>query len=339
VTREAIAAAVGKPLQTVEAEKRRIEEFFASRGYPMAETNLKQAQVPAGGELIANPRGTAPGVFVEHEGSVVLAVPGVPREMQAMIAQCVLPRLRALMPENTVIRSRTLRLAGIGESSMAKKVEDILTEQANPTVAPLVGRGDVLLRITAKGNSVPEVERSIAEVEARLRERVGEYVYATGDEPLEHWLVHALVERGLTIAIAESCTGGLISDRITNVSGSSGCFLGSVVSYSNEAKASVLQVQPSLIEAHGAVSVEVAEAMAIGVRELCESDFGLSATGIAGPTGARPGKPVGLVYTALSSPDGVTCTRNEFTRDRLDNKQRASQAALLMLLNHLEVRA
>jgi len=331
VTREAIAAAFSRALVIDETARAHIERFFAERGYPMTGSNLKQALVPEGGELIANPKGTAPGVLVEADGKLVFAVPGVPREMQAMVDEAVVPRLIAALPEGLVIRSRVIRLAGIGESAMAKKVEDILVGQANPTVAPLVGRGDVILRITAKGESEHEVERSIADVESRIRERLGEYIYAVGEEPLEYWLVQALTGRGETLSIAESCTGGLVSDRITNVSGSSACYLGSVVSYDNEVKANVLEVSRALLAAHGAVSAEVAEAMATGVRRLCGSTYGLAATGIAGPAGGNPEKPVGLVYTAVAWPDGVESAEHRFHMDRLDNKQRASQAALLML--------
>lgn len=335
LTRESVAAAVGCGLRMDEGAKAALVRFFAGRGRPMSDSNLKQALVPEAGDLLDNPLGTAPGIHACRDGKHIFAVPGVPHEMRAMVRDAVIPLLLELMPQRQVIRSRALHLIGVGESAMAAKVEDILVGQTNPTVAPLVGEGDVILRITAKAGSDEEAGGLIAETEARLRERIGEYVYAVGDEPIEAWLVHTLIARGLKVAAAESCTGGLISHRVTNISGSSQCFAGSVVSYSNEAKTSVLGIDEALMESHGAVSAEVAEAMAVRVRALFAADFGISATGIAGPTGATQDKPVGLAFTGLAAADGIETQRHVFTQDRSVNKQRTSQAALVMLRNRL----
>lgn len=335
LTREAIAAVAGCDLKLDPGAKASIEAFFASIGRPMVEANLKQAMAPELGELLENPVGTAPGVYVPLRGKHIFAVPGVPHEMQRMIEGEVVPRLLNVMPKRQVIRSRVLRLTGIGESSMAELVEDILTGETNPSVAPLVGDGDVILRITAKGDSEEELNSKMADTEARLRERIGQYVYATGDEPIESWLIQTLAANRRTVAVAESCTGGLISNRLTNISGSSSSFMGSVVSYSNEAKTRILGIDNALIEEHGAVSAEVAEAMARGVRDLFGTDYGISATGIAGPTGGTSEKPVGLAFVGLAHAGGIESQRHAFARERAINKQRTSQAALLMLRNCL----
>ena len=337
LTREAMAEACGRGMYRDPDSQAVIRAFFERRGYPMAEMNLKQADVPEGGFAIPNTCGTAPGVFLEHQGCLLLAVPGVPREMREMMVREVIPRLRQYGRAGaSVIRSRTLRLFGMGESMVARAVQDLLSTQQNPTIAPLAGQGEVVLRLTAKSPTWDEAGRLIAELEAEVRGRLGSCVFGEDDTGLPEVVVRTLTERRQSLSTAESCTGGLIGSRITDVSGSSRCYAGGVVSYSNEAKSDLLGVPPAVIDRHGAVSPEVAELMARGVRERFGTDYGLSATGIAGPDGGTAEKPVGLVYVGLASPHGVSVERHMFTQNRLDNKLRSSQAALDLVRRHLQ---
>ena len=319
LTREAMAEACGRGMWRDPASEAAIRTLFEARRIPMVEMNLKQA----------DSCGTAPGVSMEYEGKLLFAVPGVPSEMRAMMDQSVIPALveRGLAGVETIV-SRVLRVMGLGESTCARLVQDLLLEQQNPTVAPLAGNGEVTLRITAKAASEAEARRMIASLESEIRARLGSYVYGADEENLEQVVVGTLIDRGLTLATAESCTGGLIGCRITDVSGSSECYLGGVVSYSNETKMELLGVDRLILEQYGAVSREVAEAMAVGVRRRVGADIGVSATGIAGPGGGSEGKPVGLVYIGLARDDDVSVTEHRFGQDRLGNKHRTSQAAL-----------
>jgi nicotinamide-nucleotide amidase len=329
LTREAMAEACSRGMWRDPASEDAIRAIFEARRIPMAEMNLKQADVPDGAEAIPNSCGTAPGVSMEYEGKLLFAVPGVPSEMRAMMDQSVIPALveRGLAGVETIV-SRVLRVMGLGESTCARLVQDLLLEQQNPTVAPLAGNGEVTLRITAKAASEAEARRMIAGLESEIRARLGSHVYGADEENLEQVVVRTLIDHGLTLATAESCTGGLIGCRITDVSGSSECYLGGVVSYSNETKMELLGVDRLILEQYGAVSREVAEAMAVGVRRRLGADIGVSATGIAGPGGGSEGKPVGLVYIGLARDDDVSVTEHRFGQDRLGNKHRTSQAAL-----------
>jgi len=336
LTREAMAEACGRGMYRDPESETAIRAFFERRGYAMAEMNLKQADVPEGGSPIPNTCGTAPGVFLEHGGRLLFAVPGVPREMREMTVREVIPRLREHGRAGShVIRSRALRVFGMGESMVARAVQDLLDTQQNPTIAPLAGQGEVVLRLTAKSPTWDEAGRLIAELEAEVRRRLGSYVFGEDDTGLPEVVVRTLAERQEMLSTAESCTGGLIGSRITDVSGSSRCYAGGVVSYSNEAKSDLLGVPPAAVDEYGAVSPEVAELMARGVRERLGTEYGLSATGIAGPDGGTAEKPVGLVFVGLASPHGVSVERHMFTQNRLDNKLRTSQAALDLLRRHL----
>ncbi|MBD3175414.1 MAG: competence/damage-inducible protein A [Armatimonadia bacterium] len=329
LTREAMAEACGRGMHRDPGSEEAIQAIFSARGIPMVEMNLKQADVPDGGEAIPNCCGTAPGVFLEHEGTLLFAVPGVPREMRAMVDDAVVPALqeRGLAGTGTIV-NRVLRVIGLGESTCARRVEDLLLRQQNPTLAPLAGKGEVSLRITAKAASESEARKMIAGLEDEIRGRLGDHVFGADDESLERVVVEMLTGRDATLATAESCTGGLIGSRITDVSGSSRCYAGGVVSYSNETKMALLGVDRLILEQHGAVSHEVAEAMAIGVRRHLGTQYGVSATGIAGPGGGTDDKPVGLVYIGIAHENGASVEKHRFTNDRLDIKFRTSQAAL-----------
>jgi nicotinamide-nucleotide amidase len=332
LTKEACSAATGIPLVPDPESEQAIRDFFARRGVPFNEANLKQALRPERGTNLKNPNGTAPGCVFDCGDRSIICLPGPPAELRPMWLNEAVPWLAARgFTPSEVLRSRVLRFVGIGESLLEPKVRDLMAS-SNPTLAPYAKTGEVHLRITAKAPDEESALAMIAEMERAVRERVGEWLYGVDDETLETVVVRQALERGVTLATAESCTGGLISSRITDVPGSSGAFLLGAVCYSNEAKTEILGVPPEMIAAHGAVSEEVAIAMAEGARRRSGADIAVSDTGIAGPSGGTPEKPVGLVWIGISSTKGARAERNLFAGDRATVKLRASQAALALLL-------
>ncbi|MCD6360908.1 MAG: competence/damage-inducible protein A [Armatimonadetes bacterium] len=336
LTREAIAEVTGRPLVSDPDAERRLREFFAARNRVPTPSNLKQATVPEGGRFLENTCGTAPGVLVEHRGRALIAVPGPPPEMREMFQREVLPYLLARQGEDArVLRSRVIRLADIGESNLVDMIPDILERRTDPTVAPYASPGEVRLRITTKAASESEADAALDEMEAILRERLGSHIYGVDDETMEVAVGRLLAESHSTLASAESCTGGLIASRITDVAGSSEYFIGGVVAYSNQVKQEILGVPEGVLAEHGAVSEECARAMAEGVRRALRTDWGLATTGIAGPGGGSDEKPVGLVYIAVAGGDGTACLRGNWPGTRDQFKSRVSQYALNMLRKRL----
>jgi nicotinamide-nucleotide amidase len=335
LTKETVAGVVGDEMALDQESAARLRAFFAARGIEMPEANLKQALIPKRGTMFANPLGTAPGAAFETGDKVVIVLPGPPREFGEMVDSRVVPYLRERVGEGAeVIRSRVLRIAGLGESSVADMVRDLLGG-SNPTVAPLAGAGEVHLRITAKAASIAEADAMIDEMDHKLAAILGNAVFGRDDETLERVVVGKLIERHLTLATAESCTGGLVGSRITDVSGSSETYLVGFVTYSNQAKKELLGVDEQLLGKYGAVSEQTARAMAEGARRVSGADIAISVTGIAGPTGGTAAKPVGLVYMALAAANGTIAFEHRFAGSRMDIKLRASQAALNMLRLHL----
>lgn len=332
LTKETIARVVGDELVLDEDSAADIKTFFAARGIEMPATNLKQAMLPKRGEKVPNPNGTAPGALFEAgSGKVAICLPGPPREFIPMVDEQVLPLLRKRMGEvSSIIRSRVLRIAGVGESAVEDKVKGLLSSE-NPTVAPLAGSWEVHLRITAKAGSAPEADVMLNDMDTRLTSILGNSVYGRDKQRLEDVVVELLREKGLRVSVAESCTGGLLANRITNVPGSSDVLEMGVVSYSNQSKSKLLSVPADVIREHGAVSEEVAAAMAEGIAKLSGTRVGVGITGIAGPTGGTATKPVGLVYISLSVDGHVQTTKNQFSGGREDVKQRATQTALNMI--------
>jgi nicotinamide-nucleotide amidase len=310
VTREALAAVAGVRLvRKPELETWLRERFARMSNQRMAEMNLRQADVPEGARTIDNPRGTAPGLIMELDGKPAYAVPGVPREMEGMLEQVVLPDLAVRAGEGRAIVSRILRTVGVGESRLAERLTP-LWEQAGAgqvTMAYLASPGEVRVRLTAVGPVREAALEEIAPVEARIREELGDIVYGTDDDSLETVVGRLLRERGLTLATAESLTGGLLGGRITGIAGSSDYYLGGVVAYATDAKASLLGVDPALLEAEGPVSEPVAAAMAAGARKVFGADLGLATTGVAGPT-EQSGRRVGTLCIGAADATG-TATR------------------------------
>ncbi|MBM3469684.1 MAG: competence/damage-inducible protein A [Armatimonadetes bacterium] len=336
LTAEAVALAAGLPMVRHEETADRIAGFFARRGRTPVASVFRQAQIPSGAQVIPNRRGTAPGLLVPIGQQVVFMFPGVPAEMEALVADGLVPWLAERVGDQ-VIRSRVLRIAGMGESLVEERVRD-LVHGANPTVAPLAKLGEVHLRITAKG---PPATASalIDQAEAGLRERLGDAVFGVDDETLQAAVARLLIERGLTLAIAESCTAGVLASRLTEIPGSSAFMLAGFVAYSNEAKVRDLGVEAETIAAHGAVSAEVAGAMAEGARARARARVGVAVTGIAGPDGGTPAKPVGLVYLATATDAGTRTEEVRFGAEagRAGIRHLAAQAALnLIRLSVLE---
>ena len=301
-TTEVLAEAFGRDLQFDEDSFEIIRDFFRRIGREMTETNRKQAFFPSGAEVLANPVGTAPGFLVEEGECLVFCMPGVPRELSKMMDEQVLPRLADRLESSGTIsrvRARLLRTFGMGESSLESELAD-LAQDGQVELAFRTTFPDNFLRVVARGHSIAEVDARIDSVVEAIRERIGDLVYGEGDETLEAVVGRLLAEKAKTIAVAESCTGGLIAEKLTDIPGSSEYFLGGVVAYANSAKQDLLGVPESFLADHGAVSEPVARAMAYGVRERFGADIGVATTGISGPGGGSEGKPVGLVYLAIA---------------------------------------
>ena len=310
-----------------------VKRIFARRKSAPHKINEDQALVPRGCVVIQNRLGTAPGYFFERDGKYFIVLPGVPYEMKAMMDDFVLPFFEN-HKTGFIIRHRTLKTTGIAESFLAEQIGDvykIFPPDSGITLAFLPSSLGVRLRITVKAKSVEEAENKIHGVETKLRNKIEKYIYATGDMELEDAIGKLLNERKLTFAVAESCTGGLIADRITNVPGSSEYFERGIITYSNKSKMDELGVPSELISQHGAVSREVAEAMALGIRTKSNTDIGISTTGIAGPTGGSPEKPVGLVWIGYSNNNETFAMQFNFGGERRIIKERAAQAALELM--------
>lgn len=337
ITRSAVCEFFGTDLVLDEEALENVRRLFARRGLSPQKINEDQALVPRGCMVMQNRSGTAPGYFFEKDGKYFFVMPGVPFEMKGMMEDFVLPFFRQRV-KGPVILHRTLKTTGIPESFLALQIGDptqYFTPESGTTLAYLPAPTGVRLRISVRGPSIEEAGRQIALVEEKLRARVGKYIYGADDEELEDVVGGLLAERALTIAIAESCTGGLIADRITNTPGSSAYFERAVIAYSNESKIDELGVPAELIRAHGAVSEEVCKAMASGIRSRARTSIGLSTTGIAGPTGGTPEKPVGLVWIGYSDTEETLALKFQFGEDRRRVKERAAQAALELVRRKL----
>jgi nicotinamide-nucleotide amidase len=315
----------------------KVRSIFENRNAVMPETNIGQAMKPSRSKVIWNDNGTAPGIYMEEEGKVFIAMPGVPFEMKAMMENSVLSLLKAKYFQNPeyVLRNKTLLTTGIGESFLFEKIGDLDELLQGQKMAFLPSPYGVRLRIDVKAQTDIEAETEIARIEKGLYEKVSDYIYGANDDLLEKTVGDLLRAKGLTLATAESCTGGFISQRITDISGSSEYFKGGVISYSNESKENIILVGRKTLLQYGAVSSETAVEMALGVRKVLNADVGLSATGIAGPTGATEDKPVGLVYVAVAIGSKVYSKELFLGDNRHRNRIRAAQAALNMLRKEL----
>ncbi len=330
MTKREVAAVFGKALELDEMVLRSLEDRFRRLGRAMPAVNRTQAEVPAGATVLPNLRGTAPGLWVEAEARVVVMLPGVPSEMRGLLAEEVLPRLAA-RSSGRVVRSRSVRTTGIAESALAERVGAIEEEIAPLTLAYLPSAEGVDLRVTAWGLHEAEAERRLSQVAALLRERAGEHAYGADGADLAAVVLDQLRVRKARLVVAESCTGGLLGGRITAVPGASSVFIGGVVAYDDVVKTGMLDVPPELLEQHGAVSEQVVTAMAEGVQRQFAVDAALAITGIAGPTGGTPEKPVGTVWLAARFGAQTRALKRIFPGDRGEIRARAAQATLDVL--------
>ena len=335
LTNACLGEAAGREMVEYPEARRHVDEMFKRFGRTPTQSNYKQALFPEGSELIPNPAGTAMGAMLELDGALVATFPGVPGEMKGMFEETLEPLIKE-RSEGSIL-SRTLWFTGIGESALAEKVQDLL-DASDPTVAPLAGQGKVRLRITTRAATTEEAEEKIAPVADEILSRLGDYYFGEDDETLESAIGKLLTGRGETLALAESCTGGLLAKRLTDRAGSSAFFTEGLVTYSNEAKERLLGVPHELLVEHGAVSEPVAKAMAEGVRKTAGTDYGLSVTGVAGPDGGTEEKPVGLVFVGISDAEGTVAERLDLSawrRSREAIRERSANRAFDLLRHRI----
>lgn len=336
ITKYVCAEITGKKMVTHEESKKRMYDHFKEKDIPMTENNLRQVLVPDGADVFVNYNGIAPGIVQNYDGKFLINLPGPPREMKNMFDKSLKPFLKDKFGIEHVIYSVVLDTFDIGESFLETEIRDLILKQHNPTLALLVRPSGVIIRITAKANSIEEAKQLIKPVEAEIYSRVGQYIYAIDDEPMENVVGHLLLAKKMTIACAESCTGGLLTSRLTDIAGSSAYVAGGVVSYSNQVKIEQLHVDATVLQEKGAVSEETAKYMAEGIAAIMKTDIGVSVTGIAGPGGGTAEKPVGLVYIAVTGSKGTYVVKNLFSGKREEIKYRTTQKALNMIRLYLE---
>ncbi|MGE5445278.1 MAG: competence/damage-inducible protein A [Ignavibacteriales bacterium] len=316
----------GVPLELNSVALDMIENRFNERGYRFSEINKKQAYVPQGSKILKNFWGTAPGFQFEKEGIIFFFLPGVPKEFKAMIEEYVIPELERRSTERKKYKTRMIKTFGLRESEVAERIHGIEREGIRIGYRPHFP--EVHIRISGYADTEDEAEKLVSRTVEEIASRLSEYVFSNDEATLEEVVGKLLSQKKLTIAIAESCTGGLVSNRITNVPGSSNYFERGIVSYSNESKIEILEVPKELIESVGAVSAEVVEAMAEGIRKLAHSDIGIAISGIAGPGGGTEAKPVGTVFIGISHEKGVSSRRFQFKGTREEIKLISSEVAL-----------
>lgn len=336
LTKETVAELVGTGLVLDQTGMQNIEAFFAQRKTHMSPNNIRQAYVLEGSTILPNDHGLALGMIYKANNKTYILLPGPPKELNPMFEQYAIPYLREQLDANTLLFSRVLRFCGIGESSLVTVLSDLIEGQSDPTIAPYAKLAEVSLRITTKAATIEEADSKISPVIREIHARVGEYIYGEGDHiSLEEVVLHKLMKENMTLACAESCTGGLISKKITEHPGVSRLYKGGIICYTNFAKEKLLQIDPNILDAHGAVSAEVAEQLALNVRKLLDTDWGLSVTGLAGPDPVE-GKPVGLVYIGISNKQSTEVIQLNLAGTRTLIQTSAANNALFQLWKRLK---
>ena len=330
VNREVVAEVLGRPLREVPEIRRRIQERFARTGRTMPANNARQAMVPEGADWLENKQGTAPGLWIEQNGARIILLPGPPRELAAMFDAECMPRLsRIATPER--IRTRVYKVVGLPESEVDQRIAPLYRDYKNPATTILATPGAIEVHLRARASSEAEADEMLAELGDKLELALGDHVFSSKGESLEEVVGMYLVMRQKTIAVAESCTGGLLAERLTRTPGSSNFFLGGAVCYSNDMKTRLAGVPPALMEVNGAVSRPVARALAEGIRARAGASIGMGITGIAGPGGGSSEKPVGLVFIALADKRGTQIREFRFPGSRERVRLWATQMALEMI--------
>ncbi len=335
VTTAAVAGAFGLCLHNDDIALARIKDRYAGLNLPWTENSARQAVFPEGAFIINNPVGTACGFLLDRNGIPVAVIPGVPAEARRMFLDGVIPLFRDKLPNREYVAKKTIKLFGRTESQINQSLSLEYLEIPGVRVGFYPRFPEIHLLVTSRGTSMDRVEENLSVVCDRIKEKLGRYIFGYDNDTMEGVVAALLTDRELTLSVAESCTGGLITDRLTNVPGSSVFLERGLVSYSNRSKEELLGVPASIIEKHGAVSEEVVTLMAEGIRKLAGTDIGLSTTGIAGPTGGTEEKPVGTLFVGLSIGEYTTCRRFLFSWDRRRMKEMSAQVALNMLRKHL----
>ena len=332
VARQALAEATGQPLETRDDLVKAIEKYFASVGRSMSPSNRQQAMIPRGATALPNEWGTAPGIRAALDRATIFALPGVPREMEAMFEHYIVPFVTKRASDRG-LALRVVRTYGTGESLLAEKIADLMDPARNPAVGTTASEGIISVRIVARADSAEAARRLAAQDVDTVRARLRSLVYGEDDDTLASVIGQTLIAQSATVSTAESCTGGLIGKLLTDISGSSAYYLGGFVTYSNEQKVAAIGVPPELIETHGAVSEEVARAMADCCHRTTASDYAIAVTGIAGPGGGTKDKPVGLVHIALATPQETTVKECRFSEQlgREAIRDRSAKTALNLL--------
>jgi nicotinamide-nucleotide amidase len=334
LTREAVADALGLSLQRDPQIIAKLEERFAKRGYKMTPNNAKQADILTSAVALPNRLGTAPGQWIagKYDGQerLLMLLPGPPHELKALFETECIPRLRERIPLRH-IATRTLKIAMMAESQVDAKVAPIYKTYTDVETTILAGAGEIQLHLRCRKESQAEAEARVEELAEKIEDELGDAIFSRKGETIEQIVSYLLQMRNMTLAVAESCTGGMLAERITSLGGSSRYFIGGAVVYSNELKTQFANVPKALIDQHGAVSREVATAMAEGIRKRCLSSYGVGVTGVAGPGGGSEQKPVGLVYVALAGEEGTQVVERNFPGDRKHIRQFATLQALEMI--------
>jgi len=338
LTREAVAETLGLQLRRDPAIVSAIERRFAEHGWKMSANNMKQGDVISGAAVLMNANGTAPGQWISGKSDgkekIVVVLPGPPHELKALFESSVVERLRAKVPAQ-FFAARVLKITGMGESACDARVAPIYKRFTDVDTTILAGAGEIQLHVKTRGPTAEAAERRLDEIVEKLEAELGDCVFSDNGDSLEQIVSYFLQMRSATLAVAESCTGGLVAERLTSVSGSSRYFVGGVVAYSNELKTELADVPQDLLDVYGAVSDQVARALADGIRKRCGTTLGVGVTGVAGPTGGTAEKPVGLVFHALASESGTEVVKRNFPGDRARIRWFASQQALDMVRRKL----
>jgi nicotinamide-nucleotide amidase len=338
LTREAVAQTLNLQLRRDPEILQAIERRFAEHGWKMSANNVKQADVIPGATVLANANGTAPGQWISGKSDgkekIVVLLPGPPHEMKALFEAAVLERLRARVPQH-FIATRVIKITGMGESACDARVAPIYKRFTDVNTTILAGPGEIQLHLRMQAASSQAAQKRVDELVQKIEDELGDCVYSDNGDSLEQIVSYYLQMRNATLAVAESCTGGLVAERLTSVSGSSRYFIGGAVVYSNELKVQFADVPQDLLDDFGAVSEQIAKALAEGIRKRCGTTLGLGITGVAGPTGGTAEKPVGLVFHALASESGTEVIKRNFPGDRARIRWFASQQALDMVRRKL----
>jgi len=338
LTREAVAQTLGLHLKRDPEIVEAIERRFTEHGWKMSPNNIKQADVISGATVLPNANGTAPGQWIggrsDGKEKIVVLLPGPPHELKALFEGAVLERLRAKVPKQ-FISARVLKITGLGESACDARVAPIYKRFTDVDTTILAAPGEIQLHLRTRGRSEEAADKRLDELVELVEEELGDNVYSDNGDSLEQIVSYFLQMRDATLAVAESCTGGLVAERLTSISGSSRYFIGGAVVYSNELKTQLADVPADLIDVYGAVSEQVARALAEGIRKKCGTTLGLGVTGVAGPTGGSAEKPVGLVFHALAGERGTEVVKRNFPGDRARIRWFASQQALDMVRRKL----